>query len=350
MDFNFLLNIAQEWIHNEYVQFFLILIGSIAFGKIFHDVLAKYFRRITERTKTDIDERILTAITKPLYVLIVFIGVYLSLRSLSVLSSYVSVIQKVFFVGCVAIISLILSIILSILVSHWIKIQKKYEKTPKLIRRLVSGFVYLVALVIVLSYFNVEVTPLIATLGIGGVVLGLAMQSTLSNFFAGIGVVSDKSVRIGDFVEIGNDLSGYVEDIGWRSIRIKTLTDNRVIIPNSKFADSMITNSSFPQHEMNVSVSCGVAYGSDLEKVEKVTLDVAKKIQKTVPGTVKSFEPFVRYNEFGDSNINFSVNLRVEHFVDKYLVRHEFIKALKKAYDKEKIEISWPIRKIYQRK
>ena len=85
----------------------------------------------------------------------------------------------------------------------------------------------------------------------------------------------------------------------------------------------------------------------DLDKVEKVTIDVAKTIQKTVPGAVKTFEPFIRYHTFGDSNINFSVILRVEKFVDKYLITHEFIKALKARYDKEGIEISWPVRKVY---
>ena len=101
---------------------------------------------------------------------------------------------------------------------------------------------------------------------------------------------------------------------------------------------------------MSVMVQCGVSYGSDLKKVEKVTIDVAGKIQKTVPGAVKTFEPFIRYHTFGDSNINFTVILRVEKFVDRYLVIHEFIKALKESYDKEKIEISWPVRKVYQAK
>ena len=85
-----------------------------------------------------------------------------------------------------------------------------------------------------------------------------------------------------------------------------------------------------------------------MEKVENVTIDLAKKTQKTGPGAVKSFEPFIRYHTFGDSNINFSIILRVEQFTDKYLIKHELIKALKKRYNKEKIEISWLVRKIYK--
>ncbi|MBU4339123.1 mechanosensitive ion channel family protein [Patescibacteria group bacterium] len=153
-------------------------------------------------------------------------------------------------------------------------------------------------------------------------------------------MISDKPFNVGDFVELEGGVSGFIEDIGWRSTRIKTMANNIVIIPNSKLAESVITNNSLPEKEMGVLVQCGVGYGSNLEKVEKVTIDVAGKIQKTVPGAVKDFEPFMRYYAFGDSNIDFSIILRVETFTGKYLITHELIKALKKRYDEENIEIS----------
>ena len=101
---------------------------------------------------------------------------------------------------------------------------------------------------------------------------------------------------------------------------------------------------------MSIVVQCGVSYNDDLEKVEKVTTDVARRIQKTTKGAIKTFEPFIRYHTFGDSNINFSIILRAEKVVDKYLITHELIKELKKAYAKNKIEISWPVRKVYMNK
>jgi len=179
--------------------------------------------------------------------------------------------------------------------------------------------------------------------------IALALQSTLSNFFAGLNILSDRQIEVGDFVELeGTDLSGFVEDIGWRSTRIRTLPNTLVIIPNSKLAETTIINRSKPVPEMSVIIQCGVDYRSDLAKVEKVTIEVAKEIQKTVPGAIKTFEPFIRYHTFGDSNINFSIIIRIEKPIDKYLVTHEFIKALKASYDQEGIEISWPIRKLYQ--
>lgn len=338
----------ETMIYNEYFRFFLIFLGSIVFAKVFHFVLTNYVKKITEKTKTDIDEIILKVITKPLYTLVLFGGLYLALKSLSIITPYALWIDTTFFIISVLIVSLIISRILSVLINRWLKVQKRFEKTPQLINKIVTVVIYLIAFLMILSYFNIEITPIVATLGLGGLAVGLALQDTISNFFAGLHIISDRPIRIGDFVELPDTtISGYIEDIGWRSTKIRTLPNTIVIIPNSKLAESIIINNSLPEPEMAALVQCGVSYESDLKKVEKVTTEVAIKIQKTVPGAVKNFEPFIRYHTFCDSNINFTVILRVENFVDRYLVIHEFIKALNESYDKEGIEISWPVRKIY---
>ncbi len=337
-------------IQNEYFQFLLIAIGSAVFAKGFHFVLKKYVRKITEKTKTDLDDIILRIITKPLYTLIILTGLYFGLKRLPDITSYFSWIDKLFFVSIVLLIFLMLSKILSLFISRWLKVQRGFEKTPKLIIKIVNIIIYLIALLIILEHFNIKITPIVAGLGISGLAVGLALQSTLSNFFAGLHIISDRPISVGDFIELEDGISGYVEDIGWRSTKIRTLPNNIVIIPNSKLAESTIINQSIPQLERAAVVQCGVSYKSDLGKVEKVTIDVAKKIQEKIPGAVKTFEPFIRYHTFGDSNINFSIILRVEEPVARYLIIHEFIKALKARYDKEGIEISWPVRKIYYKK
>jgi len=341
----------ETLIYSEYLQSFLILLGSVIFAKVFHFALNKYVHKITAKTKTDIDDVLLKILKKPLYILIILAGLYFSLKSLSFFIPYSVWIDKIFFVTSILIVALIVSRIASVFVSGWFKVQKRFEKTPKLISKIVTIIIYLIAFLMILSYFKIEITPLVATLGLGGLAIGLALQATLSNFFAGLHIISDRPINLGDYIELPDaNISGYVEDIGWRSTRVRTLPNQIIIVSNSKLAESIIINDSLPEQEMAALVQVGVAYGSDLKKVEKVTIDVAKKIQKTIRGAVKSFEPFIRYHTFGDSNINFTVILRVEKFVDKYLVTHEFIKALKERYDKEGIEISWPVRKIYHAK
>ena len=334
---------------NEILNFFLILIGSAIFAKLFHFCLVNYVKNFADKTKSDLDDIILKIITKPLYGLIIFIGLWFAVKDLSFVKQYALWIDKIFFIGSILIITLIVSKVLNVLISRLLKVQKKFEKTPKLIGKVTNIIIYLAAFLVILGHYNVEITPLIAGLGIGGLAIGLALQSTLSNFFAGIHLISDRPVSVGDFIELGSGasgFSGFVEDIGWRTTKIRTIANNIVIIPNSKLADSIITNVSYPQKEMGVIVQCGVAYDSDLDKVEKTTLDVAKKIQETVPGAVKEFEPSVKFHTFGESNIQFSIILRVAQRTDKYTIVHHFIKVLKSRYDQEGIEISWPVVKI----
>ena len=340
------MNIFYE---NEYFQFLLIVIGSIIFAKIFNLIVTKYIKKIIEKTKTDIDDMLMKVIRKPLYIFIILVGFYFGLKSLSFLTPYSLWMDKIFFIVSALLLSLIVTRILSFFISRWLKVQKKFEKTPRLINTVVTIVIYLIAFLMILRYLNIEITPLVATLGLGGLAVGLALQNTLANFFAGLHIISDRPINVGDYIEMEN-VKGYVEDIGWRSTRIKTLPNTIVIVPNSKIAESVIINNYLPVEEMSIVLQCGVAYDSDLGKVEKVTVDVARKIQQTVPGAVKTFEPFIRYHTFGDSNINFSIILRVEEFVARYLVSHEFIKALKAKYDKENIEISWPVRKVYSAK
>jgi small-conductance mechanosensitive channel len=236
---------------------------------------------------------------------------------------------------------------ISVIMLGYLKIKRGFERPPKLINMTVSIIIYIIAIVVILGYFKIDITPLVAGVGLGALAIGLALQSTLSNFFAGMHIISDRPIDVGDYIEIDEETKGTIEDIGWRSTRIRTLADNLLIIPNGKLAESNITNFSKPKQEMSLWVPCGVAYESNLKKVEKVTIEVAKNIQTTADGTVKDFEPAFRYKEFGDSNINFITVLRIADPMMRFSVRNEFIKALKERFDREGIEISWPIRKIY---
>lgn len=290
---------------------------------------------------------VLKIVIEIIIVSVVLVFLMFFMRKFPFFAPYLSLINRILFIVVVLVVAFFISRITAAYVNRTLKVKKGMEKTPELFNKIIMIATLIIAIIIILHYFNIKVTPLLAALGIAGLAIGLALQPTLSNFFSGLLILSERQIRIGDHVELeGTGLSGYVEDIGWRATRVRTLPNNRILIPNSKLIESTITNHWSPDKEMAALVQVGIDYGSDLKKVEKITVDVARKIQKTVEGAVEDFEPFIRYHTFADSNINFTVILRVKEFVDKYLVTHEFIKALKERYDKEDIEISWPIRKI----
>lgn len=211
----------------------------------------------------------------------------------------------------------------------------------------ISIGVYIIALLIFLDTVGISITPLVASLGVGSIAVALALQETLSNFFAGLYLVVDKPVRVGDYIKLESKEEGYVESIGWRSVRIRMISNNFVIVPCSKLAGSVITNYSLPEKELTVPVSVSVDYTSDLEKVEKVTREVARAVMKDVPGGVPEFDPMMRYHTFGDSSIQFTVYLRGKEFVDQFTVRHEFIKKLHRRFQEENIVIPYPIRTVH---
>jgi len=179
--------------------------------------------------------------------------------------------------------------------------------------------------------------------------VGLALQDTLSNLFSWLYIISNKPIRTGDYVSLEAGKEGYVDQIGWRNVRIRELSNNTLIVPNNKLMSSLVTNFYLPESELAVLVNVGVGYRSDLEKVEKVTIEVAKEVLQETEGAVKEFQPFIRYNSFGESGVNFTVILRAKEYANQYLIIHEFIKRLHRRYQLEGIEIPFPSRTVYMK-
>jgi len=235
-----------------------------------------------------------------------------------------------------------------------IEVLRRYGKKSEMItssegivRAVYRSIILIFIFLIILDSLKITITPFIASLGIGGVVVGLAMQDTLSNFFSWAYIVSNKPIRVGDYIQFEAGKEGYVDRIGWRNLRVRTLSNNILIVPNNKLVSSHVTNFYLPEPELAVLVNVGVAFQSDLEKVEKVTIEVAREVLQETEGAVKEFQPFIRYNAFGESSINFTVILRAKEYADQYLIVHEFIKRLQRRYQLEGIIIPFATRKVY---
>lgn len=206
--------------------------------------------------------------------------------------------------------------------------------------------VYITGFLIMLQSFGISITPLLTALGVGGLAVALALQDTLSNLFSGISILLSRQTKIGDFIKLSTGEEGFVEDLNWRSTTIRQLANNMVVVPNHIIATSIITNYAMPDTECSMSVAVGVSYDSDLDYVEKTTIEVAKEVLRDTDGAVKDFEPRIRYNAFGESSIQFNVILRIKNVVDQHLIRHEFIKRLHVRYREEGIKIPFPVRTV----
>lgn len=212
---------------------------------------------------------------------------------------------------------------------------------------LIKAIIYAVAIIVILSVLGINIAPFLTTLGIAGLAVGLALKDTLGNFFAGLHILIARQIRPGDFISLESGEEGFVEDINWRTTTIRLLSNNLLIIPNAKLAESRIVNYNLPTEEVNVRIVVGVSYDSDLEKVESITSSFAKEFIRTHPDCNPNFEPIIRFQGFGDYSINLMIILAVKEVSARFKVVHDFVKKLQELYKKEGIEIPFPIRKIY---
>ncbi len=333
-----------------------IIIISIIFAILMRRVL-KIVAKFTAKTKTKVDEIILENIRSPIQVLIITFGFFFAVKysqpEFSIGS--ISILQIFSILWIIAITFLVSRIIKALFEAYTYELKEKLHRKIddtlfNFTRKLINFAVWIIALSIILKQFGIEITPLLAGLGIAGIAIAMALKDTLSNFLSAIYITADRPMKLGDYIELDAKTAGYVVDIGWRTTRLRTWDHNYLILPNSKIAESVFRNYNAPKTEMTTLVSCGVAYDSDLKKVEKVALVVAKKVQKSVDGTIKDYEPSLRFREFGDNAITFTVSLRVKNRESRGRVVHEFIKALKTSFDKEKIEIPFPQMDVYMKK
>ena len=204
-------------------------------------------------------------------------------------------------------------------------------------------------ILVLLDTFGISIMPVLASLGIGSLSVALALQPTLENFFSGIHLLTDKPIQVGQFIRLESGEEGYVYRIGWRSTWIRMPQNNVIVIPNKNLVNSKVINYSYPQRDCAMTVELGVHNNSDLEQVERVVLEVGEEVMKDVPGGFKDFTPVVRFHTFGEFSINLTVVMWVKEQAEISLIKHEFIKRLVKAFEKEGIIIPYPIRAINYR-
>jgi small-conductance mechanosensitive channel len=211
------------------------------------------------------------------------------------------------------------------------------QTTVRLVVLVVGGLVLLGSL-------GIAITPILTALGVGGLAVALALQDTLSNLFAGMHLLADKPIRVGDYVKISTEnAEGYVIDVGWRSTRLRMLQNNIVIVPNSKVAQSVITNYDMPDPRLALSMKVAVSYATDVDRLEAVLIEEASAAVGEVPGLLGDPSPSVRFIPgFGEYSLDFSLNYHVASFVDQFTVQHELRKRILRRFRAEHIDIPFP--------
>lgn len=338
----------------QIIEITIAIAGSIVLGWLVKRLIFPYLNKLTRKTKWKSDDLVIDSIGKWVifwfflgacyYVLPIFTTEY------PIVNKYESILEDL--LGSLFIFSL--TVVVAKVVAGMLKIRSVNDNSEipssSILGNIVKIIIYILGFILILHNFGVAIAPLVTALGVGGLAVALALQSTLSNLFSGLQIIASGKFNIGDFVQLETGQKGFIRDITWRNATIETAQNNFIIVPNSKLADSIVENFYLVNKETTYFVIVGVGYESDLEKVERVSVEVAKDILRKVEGGVKDFEPQVRFFNFGDSSISLKIFLRVNEYADQFMITSEFIKALQKRYKAEGINIPFPIRTVHLNK
>ncbi|MDZ8027940.1 MAG: mechanosensitive ion channel family protein [Nostoc sp. SerVER01] len=321
-----------------------ILAGLLA-GIIAEKIIFKKLEIFVNKKRIAGGSIIFHALHRMTFIWFVIGGFFWAVLSSPLRPDIVTVLQKILTVAFLYSVTLVLARLTAGFVNLFIQ---RAEGVPtSLVSNLAKATVLLLGTLILLQTVGVEITPIVTTLGIGGLAVGLALQDTLANLFSGFYLIISKQVRTGDYVKLDAGQEGYVTDITWRNTTIKEISNNVVIVPNSKLASAIFTNYHLPAKEITLTMNVGVSYDSDLEQVEKVTVEVAKEVMQEIAPKLIANEPYIRFHTFGDFSIDFTLYMRVSEFFDQRIGKHIFIKKLHKRYQEAGITIPFPIKEIY---
>jgi len=339
----------QNFTSSKLEHFFLPLclaVGGFLFGLIFEKILLVRLKAFARKTTWEYGDILIFALEGYTTFWFSLLGFYLASFQLPFSENSSIYMRKVLSVLTILSVTFFTAKITVGIVYQYTK-KSGVLSTTSIFGNLTRIIIYSVGILIILDSLGISITPILTALGVGGLAVALALQDTLANFFAGIHILFSRQIRPKDYIKLDTGEEGTVHDIGWRNTTMTTGQDNLVVIPNVKIASAKVTNFHLPELEMSVSVPVIVSYNSDLDKVEKVSIEVAKEILNEIPGGIKTFEPFVRYAAFEINGISLNVFLRTDEFSDQFLMKHEFIKRILVRFKKENIEIPYPTSTVY---
>lgn len=331
----------------------IILAVSIAAALLLSRWVFRRLLRLSIVAGANLDVKTVAAVRIPIAAFVLLSGLYLALTALSPPTPVQTLLNKASGVLAILIGAMLINGIASALLA-WLEIRVQRSSPDgysgwlfPLVRRGTLALIIAIAVMVSLDIFGLNITPLIAGLGIAGLAIALALQPTLGNLFAGTYVISEGLINVGDYIEMANGIDGFVVDVNWRSTRLRTRTNNLVVVPNSVFAETIITNFNKPEEPVNMIIPCGVAYESDLVEVERIGLEETNLVREEHPDAVRDFEPRFIYRAFGDSNIDFVVVIRAQNRLAGFNVRSELIKRLHSRFASEGITINYPARTLH---
>jgi MscS family membrane protein len=338
-------------VQNRLVQAATIIVLSVVAARVVNWLFRVATRRWTAKTRTDFDDRLLDLLHGPLFVSIVLIGLATAAERLQlpplVRWTTIAALKTIAIVVWLTFSIRFSRLLLELLNRHQDRFPIVQTRMLPLLKNVASVVLIGAGVYFFFLSWQIDVTAWLASAGIIGLALSFAAKDTLANLFAGVSILADAPYRVGDWIVLDSGERGCVTHIGIRSTRLLTRDDIELTIPNSVMGNTKITNESGgPYKKERVRVTVSVAYGSDVDTVRALLLDVGR----LQPNVCRDPEPRVRFRAFGDSGLEFDLLCWIEEPAFRGLILDSLNTEVYKRFQREGVEIPFPKRDVYIRR
>ncbi|MFO0751403.1 MAG: mechanosensitive ion channel family protein [Myxococcota bacterium] len=341
---------ARAVVLGELQPWFWGTVGLVAFIGVALALVRRvlgFFAAKAGSTTTMLDDVLIASLRRPAHVLILLAGFVLWIDLVPAPPALTSRVGMVAQASVVVVVVLFLDALTAQIIERRRATSRVVATAGTVFRAMARVLLFVLGLLMVLGTIGIEITPVIASLGVGSLAIGLALQSTLEDFIAGLLIAADQPVTVGDFVDLGHDgLAGTVDSIGWRTTRLLTRERTKVIVPNATLARATLVNRSRPSPIVRFQASVGVHYDSQLGQVARVVQEVAAALQAEHDKATRDFQPVVTFVGFGESSVDLVVWLEAIDWEGHFLLHDAFIRALHERFRVEGIVIPYPIRTL----
>jgi len=336
-----------------------IIVVFYAMSGIVRALLRWLAHKIFSRTETLLDDRITAVVLAHVRQLLVVISLHLAVREIrkgissgdETLDQILDYAEAILYIVVVIIVVKILLGIVGEIIDWYLdrvsvddSINLKMTLGP-LTGKIINTLVGLIAVIVILDHFGINIGSLLVSLGVGSLAVALAAQDTLTNMIAGFVILVDRPFRVGDRIEIQSGQVGDVQEIGLRSTKLLNFDNNIIIIPNAELVKTRIINFAYPFNQMRIMLKLGVAYGTDSEKVRSILLALAAQH----PDVLKDPAPEVYFTAMQDSSIEFTLFCRASDFRKRFAAEALLREQAYKRFAEEKIEIPFPQRVVHMK-
>jgi MscS family membrane protein len=347
----------QRFFGNTLFEYFLAFGAILLFillGKTFYYYSNSYFKKQADKTNTRYDNLIIDALEGPAVLLIISLGFLVGINILFIQEGIRNILINLVTVALVYSAVWALTRLVDILVGEYLMSLAKRTDTKldnqllPILKKGLKVIVLIVGILVILSRFGVDITAVLAGLGIGGLAIALAAKDTVENLFGAFAIFFDKPFKVGDRVVLG-DRTGDVMEVGLRSTRIKTMDNTELYIPNSKVVTANVENISRPNRCLAYSMTLSLTYDTLPEKM-KHAIELVKKILAETEGVSDKYTPTVVFRDFGPSSLDVFVKFWIRDYKERMIVVDRINQRVLEEFSKAKIEFAYPTQTVYVKK